>query len=87
MLTALRLIQYPGKSMALRPRKRMMLKWALIFLVISAVAAALGFTGLAGAAVSIAKGLAILALIIFAILLYLVLTAGKGVSETIRRDV
>lgn len=60
-----------------------MLKWALIFLIIAAVLAGLGFSGLAGAAVSIAKFLAIFALIIFAVLLYLTFTTAKGVAEDV----
>lgn len=39
-----------------RDRRRcFMLKWALIFLVVALIAGALGFTGVAGAAASIAK--------------------------------
>lgn len=37
------------------PKEVIMLKWAFIFLVIALIAAALGFTGLAGAAATIAK--------------------------------
>lgn len=61
-----------------------MLKWALIFLIIAAVLAGFGFTGLAGAAVGVAKFLAIFALIIFAVLLYLTFKTAKGVAETVR---
>jgi uncharacterized membrane protein YtjA (UPF0391 family) len=54
-----------------------MLKWALIFLVISLVAGALGFTGIASGARSIAKVLFGIFLVIFIILLLLALSAGE----------
>ncbi len=44
-----------------------MLGWALVFLVIALVAAAFGFDGIAGTAVSIAKLIFIVALILFAL--------------------
>jgi len=52
-----------------------MLKWALIFLVISLVAGALGFTGIARGAASISKILFGVFLILFLIFLVLALTA------------
>ena len=55
-----------------------MLKWALIFLVISLVAGALGFTGVARGAGSIAKILFGIFLAIFVILLILALLAGEA---------
>lgn len=61
-----------------------MLKWALLFLVVAVVLAGLGFSGLAGAAVSIAKFLAIAALIIFAVLFVLSFKAAKGFSDSLR---
>ena len=54
-----------------------MLKWAMIFLVMALVLGLLGFGGLAGAFVQIAKILFWLAIIIFAILLALGLTIYK----------
>lgn len=51
-----------------------MLKWALIFLVISLIAGAFGFTGLARGAATIAKVLFGLFLILFVIFLILALT-------------
>ena len=56
-----------------------MLRWALIFLVLGIIAAALGFTGIAGASVGIAKVLFFLFLAIFAIMLILGLTVYRGV--------
>jgi len=52
-----------------------MLKWALIFLVISLIAGAFGFTGIARGAGTIAKVLFGLFLILFVIFLILALTA------------
>ena len=57
-----------------------MLKWALIFLVIGVIAGALGFTGVAGAAVGIAKFLFFLALAMFVIFLVLGYTVFKKVT-------
>ena len=56
-----------------------MLKWALIFLVISLVAGALGFTGVARGAGSIAKLLFGLFLVIFLVFLVLALLAGEAI--------
>jgi uncharacterized membrane protein YtjA (UPF0391 family) len=50
-----------------------MFRWALIFLVVALVAAVLGFGGIAGAAVDIAKILFVVGLGLF--LLFLVLGA------------
>jgi uncharacterized membrane protein YtjA (UPF0391 family) len=54
-----------------------MLKWALIFLVVSLIAGALGFTGVASGARSIAKVLFGLFLVIFLILVLLAWSAGE----------
>lgn len=51
-----------------------MLKWALIFLVISLIAGAFGFTGIARGAATIAKILFGLFLILFVIFLILAFT-------------
>jgi uncharacterized membrane protein YtjA (UPF0391 family) len=55
-----------------------MLKWALIIHVISLVAGALGFTGVARGAGSIAKILFGIFLAIFVILLIFALLAGEA---------
>lgn len=60
-----------------------MLRWALIFLVIGLVLAVLGFGGIGGAFIGIAKILFFLAIAIFVILLVLGLLAGKGVKDAI----
>jgi uncharacterized membrane protein YtjA (UPF0391 family) len=52
-----------------------MLKWAIIFLVISLIAGALGFSGVARGAATISKVLFGLFLILFLIFLVLALTA------------
>jgi uncharacterized membrane protein YtjA (UPF0391 family) len=54
-----------------------MLKWALIFLVVSLIAGALGFTGVASGAKTIAKILFGLFLLGFIILILLALSAGQ----------
>ncbi len=42
-----------------------MLRWALVFLVVALIAGALGFTGVAGAAIGIAKALFFIFLVLF----------------------
>ncbi|MXQ11497.1 DUF1328 domain-containing protein [Microvirga makkahensis] len=54
-----------------------MLKWALIFLVVSLIAGALGFTGVASGAKTIAKILFALFLLVFVILVLLAWGAGE----------
>lgn len=56
-----------------------MLRWALIFLVVGVVLGLLGFGGLGGAFVGIAKFLFFLAIAIFVVLLVLGLLAGRKV--------
>jgi uncharacterized membrane protein YtjA (UPF0391 family) len=57
-----------------------MLRWALIFLVIALIAGALGFTGVAGASIAIAKTLFFIFLVIFAVLLVAGLTVARRVG-------
>ncbi len=57
-----------------------MIKWAIILAVIGLVAGALGFSGVAGAAMGIAKFLFWAAIIIAAVLLVLGLTVFKAVT-------
>lgn len=57
-----------------------MIKWAIIFLVIGLIAGALGFTGVAGAAIGIAKFL-FWAFVAIAVLLFILgLTVFKAVT-------
>lgn len=58
-----------------------MLYWAFIFLVVGLIAAALGFTNIAGGAFAIAKFIAGLFLVLFVIFLVLGLTIVKKVVD------
>lgn len=60
-----------------------MLKWAVIFLVAGLVLGALGFGGVGGAFVGIAKFLFFVAIAVFVVLLVLGLIAGKTVKDAI----
>jgi uncharacterized membrane protein YtjA (UPF0391 family) len=57
-----------------------MLKWALIFLVIALIAGLLGFTGIAGTSMAIAKTLFFIFLVIFLVLLLTGLFVGRKVA-------
>lgn len=55
-----------------------MLRWAFIFLIIGLIAGLLGFTGVAGTAVGIAKALFVLFLALFTVFLLIgIFTAKK----------
>jgi uncharacterized membrane protein YtjA (UPF0391 family) len=56
-----------------------MLKWALIFLLISVVAGLFGFTNIAAGARTIARVLFFLALTVFVVFLVLAVAAGSMV--------
>jgi len=53
------------------------LRWALIFLVIGLIAGLLGFTGIAGTSIAIAKTLFFIFLVIFLVLLVAGLTVAR----------
>jgi uncharacterized membrane protein YtjA (UPF0391 family) len=55
-----------------------MLRWALIFLVVALIAAALGFTGIYAAAAGIAKLLFYIFLVLFVISLIMHLARGRA---------
>ncbi len=57
-----------------------LLKWALIFFVISLVAALFGFTGISEASADIARVLFYIFVVIFLVLLILGVTIFKNVS-------
>ncbi|MBS0281035.1 MAG: DUF1328 domain-containing protein [Proteobacteria bacterium] len=57
-----------------------MLRWALIFLVIGLIAGLLGFTGVAGASIAIAKTLFFIFIALFLVLLILGLTVARRVG-------
>jgi uncharacterized membrane protein YtjA (UPF0391 family) len=58
-----------------------MLKWALIFLILGLVAGVLGFGGIGGAFIGIAKLLFFVAIAIFLIFLVLGLMAGRKMMD------
>ncbi|HWK35396.1 DUF1328 family protein [Sphingomonas sp.] len=60
-----------------------MLRWAIIFLVAGLVMALLGFGGIGGAFIGIAKILFFVAIAVFVVLLVLGLMAGKGVKNAL----
>lgn len=55
-----------------------MLNWAVTFLVIALIAALLGFTGIAGTAIGIAKILFYVFLVLFLVSLVMQLFRGRG---------
>jgi uncharacterized membrane protein YtjA (UPF0391 family) len=61
-------------------RETVMLKWALIFFVISIIAGIFGFTGIATGAAAIAKILFWIAVVLFVLFLVLGLTIYKSVT-------
>jgi uncharacterized membrane protein YtjA (UPF0391 family) len=63
-----------------------MLKWAFLFLIAGVVLGVLGFGGIGGAFVGIAKILFFIVLAVFLILLALGLMAGKAVKDTVGRS-
>ena len=58
-----------------------MLRWAIIFAILSLVLGLLGFGGVASAFAGIAKLLFFLAIAIFLVLLILGLMAGRAVAD------
>jgi len=58
-----------------------MLYWAFVFLVVGLIAAALGFTNIAGGAFAVAKFLAGLFLVLFLVFLVLGITAVKKIAD------
>lgn len=58
-----------------------MLYWAFVFLVVGLIAAALGFTNIAGGAFTAAKFLAGLFLVLFVIFLVLGITAVRKITD------
>lgn len=57
-----------------------MLKWALIFLMVGLVAGLLGFTGIAGTSIAIAKTLFFIFMVIFLVLLIAGLAVGRRIT-------
>jgi uncharacterized membrane protein YtjA (UPF0391 family) len=61
----------------LNPKEKTMLGWALTFLVIALIAAALGFGGIAGASAGIAQILFVIFLILFVVAMIARAVRGK----------
>ena len=57
-----------------------MLRWAVIFLIVGLIAGMLGFTGIAGASVGIAKFLFFLFVAMFVVFLLLGLTVFRAIT-------
>lgn len=55
-----------------------MLGWAITFLILGLIAALFGFTGIAGAAIGIAKILFFVFLVIFVVMLLMSFGRGRG---------
>lgn len=58
-----------------------MLRWALIFFVVSILAGLFGFTGIAAGSAAIAKVLFFLSLALFAVFLIAGLSVGKAITR------
>ncbi|WP_255989165.1 DUF1328 domain-containing protein [Chitinolyticbacter albus] len=58
-----------------------MLKWALIFFIVSLIAGVFGFTGIASGAAAIAQVLFYIAIALFLIFLVLGLTVFKSITK------
>lgn len=71
------------ETAAMPARSEGMIKLALICLVFAAVAAILGFGGLAGTMVDVAIVLAVIAAILFVVFLVLGIVAGRKVKDTL----
>ena len=57
-----------------------MLRWALIFLVVALIAGVLGFGGIAGASMGIAKILFFVFVVLFLVSLVMHLVRGRGMG-------
>jgi uncharacterized membrane protein YtjA (UPF0391 family) len=66
--------QAPARREGLRETTMTLLKWALIFFVVSIIAGILGFTGISAASADVARFLFYIFVVIFLILLVLGLT-------------
>jgi uncharacterized membrane protein YtjA (UPF0391 family) len=69
---------YLGQRLRFSERGTIMLKWALIFLVVSLIAGALGFSGVAAGAARISKILFGIFFAIFLVILIFALLAGQA---------
>ena len=72
---------FAGVSLGLhRQEETVMLRWAFIFLVIGLIAGLLGFTGIAGASIGIAKFLFFLFVALFVLFVILGMTVYRSVT-------
>jgi uncharacterized membrane protein YtjA (UPF0391 family) len=62
-----------------RPRRNPMLKWALIFLVISIITGLLGFTGISAATAGIAKILFYIFIVVTLVVVIVAFAIGQAV--------
>jgi len=69
------------REMTYETKENAMLKWALLFALVSIVAGLLGFTGIAAGAAGIAKILFVLFLVLFVVFLLLGLTVAKKIVD------
>ena len=58
-----------------------MIKWAIVFAIISIIAGVFGFTGIAAGSAAVAKILFFIALAIFVVLLVIGLSVGRRVTR------
>jgi uncharacterized membrane protein YtjA (UPF0391 family) len=65
-------------SLPIATQERVMLSWVVTFLVIALVAGVLGFGGIAGASMEIAKIIFFVALVLFLISAVVGLARGRG---------
>jgi uncharacterized membrane protein YtjA (UPF0391 family) len=63
---------------ARKPKERIMLGWALTFLVVALIAAVLGFGGIAGLSIEIAKIIFFVAIVLFLISAVIGLVRGRS---------
>jgi len=71
---------HPPASSATQPLPTM-LRWALMFFVFGLIAALLGFTGIAGTSIAIAKILFYIFLVLFLIALLIGLSTANKISK------
>ena len=80
----MRLWEHSGTAVVWPKRPRgeiVMLHWALVFLVIGLIAGVLGFTGIAGASIAIAKILFFVFMVIFLALVIGGLTIARSAGD------
>jgi len=61
-------------------KEKIMLRWALVFLIVGLIAGLFGFTGIAGASIGIAKFLFFLFIAMFVVFLILGLTVYRSIT-------